>query len=461
MSLADEIINGTTYSVAKYLAHRPSEINEIDKYGFTPLIESAIVDNIDIAKLLIEHGADINQQDATGGTALHWTVENNNLEFCELLLKHKADPNASNISSQPVLAKALLRQQQPLKQLLYKHGADLKFAQDFINTKLLGHRFELRGYVDIVDHLGRFVEINFEGFFLEFTLGIIRHSLVEFRHNFAAKHLRKHFDRLQHIIDALTVAEKLIQYQQYRVDISKFQQEINHLLRFDLLLIPVAFEGHAITFIKYHDLLAKCDRGEASKTNDSVAFFHVNNPYALTSDFIKNLIYKKQSSNFINMQLPQQLALSQLTQLLVESQISGNCSWANVEACVPAMMFLLMLNEQHDLDRLVKHKMAAMSLYNQWREWDKDRALHQCIISMKDASKQRRHSKAHILGAILFQRCDYTVAKDVERAKRILAILMLTEYQYVIDSYLRVYYRKQRTEAGENLVQLLKICGYQ
>ena len=111
-----------------------------------------------------------------------------------MLLAHGADPNAYTLTGDPVLVKPLLRRQSRLKQLLIRSGANIDFAQDYINTKLLGHRFELVGYADIVDHQQRFIEVDFEGFILEFTIGIILNSLQEYRNNFSARHLRGFFD---------------------------------------------------------------------------------------------------------------------------------------------------------------------------------------------------------------------------------------------------------------------------
>ena len=68
-----------------------------------------------------------------------------------------------------------------------RFGADPEFALDYINTKLLGHRYELRGYADIVDQEGRFTELSYEGFILEFTLDVVRQSLADFKNNYAAR----------------------------------------------------------------------------------------------------------------------------------------------------------------------------------------------------------------------------------------------------------------------------------
>ena len=130
---------------------RIADIDFLDEYGYTPLIQTAIVNNVEMAKLLVEHGVDVNMADLTGRAALHWAIDNENIELTTLLLENKADPNIYTIASQPVLVKPILRNNNELKFLLCRFDADATFANDYINTKLLGHRFELKGFVDIVD----------------------------------------------------------------------------------------------------------------------------------------------------------------------------------------------------------------------------------------------------------------------------------------------------------------------
>ena len=163
-SFADAILFSPIEVVQSQLQHIHA-INQIDEYGFTPLIEAIIAGRLDVGELLIKHGADVHEPDLTLSTPLHWAVENNHPGFVKLLLEHKADPNTYNAAHQPALVKALLRDQHIIKKLLYQHGADLNFGQDYINTKLLGHRFELAEQVDIVDARGKFIELAFAGFF--------------------------------------------------------------------------------------------------------------------------------------------------------------------------------------------------------------------------------------------------------------------------------------------------------
>lgn len=457
-SLADAILQEDMRNVQAFL--RYENPNQIDEYGFTPLIEAAIVENIAICKLLLAHGADPNQQDVTGGTPLHWAAENDNIEMINLLLKHGADPNSYNIAGQPVLVMPTLRRQSKLRKILVRAGADEIFAQDYINTKLLGHVFELIGTANIIDPNNQFVEVDFEGFYLEITIGLIADSLVQFQNHFAARQLRRYSGLSQFIVDVLQRASQLIKFQQYRVDIENHRSMINALITQEPLLIPVGYEGHAITFIKYGDLWGKCDRREDSRLYDNVMFYRMQNPEAVTVEFVKHIIYQKQSTEFINQELDQILGLVPFTELKVEAQISGNCSWANVEAAIPALFFLTLVQLNKDASAYPHFKTLALNYFHRWREWNKDRALHYCIQSYERGDAIRKASKAEILAAILFQRCQSHDAKDRQRIEMILGLLMNSPYAYILKNYLRVYYYESPSEEGKRFAELLKQYDY-
>jgi hypothetical protein len=459
LSLADAIIEEDMNSVRQF-ARYGVDVNQIDEYGFTPLIEAAIVDNFEISQYLLEQGANPNQQDVTGGTALHWAAENNNLNLCKLLLKYHADPNAYNLAGQPVLVMPTLRHQQELKQLLLNAGADQVFAQDYINTKLLGHVFELVGPATIVDPNNNYVEVDFEGFFLEVTIGLISDSLAQFQNHFAARKLRRYSGIANLIVQCMQRAGQLIKYQQYRVDLRKVNTRIDALISQDPIIIPVGYEGHAITFIKSGDIWVKCDRREDSRLYDNVMFYQVRNIENLTNEFIKSIIYVKQDDQFINKELDQILGLEPITELKVEAQVSGNCSWANVEATIPALFFLVLMQFNRDSQALAYYKTLALNFFHRWRDWNKERALQLCIKSFLDADSIRKASKAEILAAILFQRCDLDNRTDLERIETILAILINSPYNYILKNYLRVYYYDNYTPEGKRFADFLKEYGY-
>jgi hypothetical protein len=459
-TLAKQIIFGSLNNVANFI-QQGAELNVIDEYGYTPLIQTAIVDSVPKARLILEAGADINFTDLTGRTALHWAVDNNNIELSELLLKNDANPNAFTRASQPVLVMPLLRNQNAIKQLLYKYGADLNFAQDFINAKLLGHRFELEGRVDIVDNMGTFNEIEFEGFYLEFSLAIVAESLIDFRNNFGGKHLRNYFPKLQTIIYSLHNAAELIKYQHYLIDISDHEKKINILLDTSPLVIPVAYDGHAIAFIKYRDWFIRCDRGAYGRDHGTIIFYKIGQPHTLTKKLIKSLIYQRQEKQFIDEGLIQMLDLEPIGELPLPVQISGNCAWANVEAVVPTIMFILLSEEQRAKSNVTieEYKRRAFYFYEEWLEWDKNRALYFCINSFYQSNPARKASKAATLAAILFQQCQYTKPTDREKSEKMLPILTNPEYSYILKSYFKVFWPIKNNLQIKNLAEFLDEYG--
>ena len=92
-------------------------------------------------------------------------------------------------------------------------------------------------------------------------------------------------------------------------------------------------------------------------------------------------------------------------------------------------------------------------------EWDKDRAIDECIQRFYLATPQRKASIAAMLGGILFQACDYSKQGHLERAEKALKILTLPDYEYILKSYLDEYCVKRLTKRGNNLLKILDDCG--
>jgi ankyrin repeat protein len=147
---------------ARVLLDAGADVNQVSKYGWSPLLAATQNRNYQLAKFLIERGADVNRANKGGWTPLYLATDNrnleggdyptrtpdmNDLEFIKLLLDSGAEPNAQLIESTETRtvftnqwldeegATAFLRASQSgdveLMRLLLEHGADPK-----INTKL-------------------------------------------------------------------------------------------------------------------------------------------------------------------------------------------------------------------------------------------------------------------------------------------------------------------------------------
>ncbi len=459
MSLSDDIINDKD---AKAIAAIESgmNINYIDEYGFTPLIQAALCNKPKIAMLLLQHGAQVDAVDISGQTALHWAIDNNNYELTQALLDYKASPNSYTSHGQPALFNPILRNKGDLKNLLLSHGADMNFAQDYINAKLIGHRFELQGLSDIVNPDGVFLPIDLEGFFLEFTVGLIRESLEQFKNSFVANRLALPTQELNLISSMMNNAFELRKYKHYNIDVEQHLDEIRARLNHELLLLPVSFEGHAITFAKHKNMFAKCDRG-VSKMTAPIVIHRSKQLQAFDFDFYKYLLYDKKSRAEIEQGLPLRLALRPMVKIPIRHQITGNCSWANVEASVPTMLFMLLTHDEPTQATVKQTIREVMKFYVVWKEWDKDRALENCMRGFDDMNPKRRKAKASLLGAVLFQACNFTKTRDVKRARKIMDILIRPEYHFVLRSYVTVFLKsgkgKGRARAFHKLLDALGV----
>ena len=453
MTIANDIISRRNPDFELYV--REGELlDDIDEYGFTPLIETVITRQKPIAELLIARGVDVNKPDVTGRTALHWAVDNHDIELSRLLLEHGANPNAYTNAGLSVLVYPVLRGQDTLKHLLYQHGAKLDFALDFIYAKLLGHRFELQGDVDIVNAEGAFIELDYEGFILEFTVAVVMDSLRRFTSSYSTRHLRNYFPKVHNIIDAFAVADELLQLQHH---VSLTEAHFSHLvelIKTPILILPAASRGHALCFIRYQQWWAKIDRGENSLKEGSVNIYRITRPEAINVNFVQEFLYKKQDRRYFHHVINQQLGLTPFAQLPISSQISGNCSWANVQAIIPVAYVLQQLTAvpQTSFDE-------SITLYHEWVEWDKDRALDECVQRFYLANPVRKASYASMLAAVLFHACDDGKSHHVKRAEKILTILTLPDYYYILQSYLDTYCIKRFTRKGNNLLKLLDNCG--
>ncbi|MBA3535077.1 MAG: ankyrin repeat domain-containing protein [Tatlockia sp.] len=456
MTIADDIISCRMPDFDHYLQEGEETLDDIDDYGFTPLIECAITRQINIAEQLLIRGANVNKPDVTGRTPLHWAVDNNELELTRLFLENGANPNAYTRTGLSVLVYPVLRGQDNLKHLLYQYGAKLDFALDFINGKLLGHRYELKGYSDIINGKGEFVELDYEGFILEFTVAVVKDSIRRFISSYSTRNLREHFPYLHTIMDAFAVAAELLKLQ-HNVHLTDMNlAQIGALIKNDLLILPAASRGHALGFVRYKNWWAKIDRGENSLSEGTVNIYRITRPEAIDVKFLQQFLYKKQSRRYFHQTINKQLGLEAVLKMPVKPQITGNCSWANIQAIVPVAYLIQQLSSSSLTDLTSD---TAMELYDIWVEWDKDRALDECIHRFYLATPSRQASFAAMLGAVLFQSSDYSIPHHVERAEKMLTILTLPDYYYVLHSYLEAYCVKRLTRRGNNLLKLLDDCG--
>lgn len=456
--LSETILYGNLTEVQQQL-QQTSDLNYLDVYGYTPLIEAAILNDYQKSAALLAAGADPNLRDLTGRSALHWAVNNNNFELTKKLLECKADPNAYHQGGEPILAMPLLRHQPDIKKTLVAHQASLSFAQHYIYAKLIGHRFELMGSVDIPDATGTFVEIDYEGFYLECCLDLIANSLQQFKTNFAARVLHDWFSPLHTISTALTHARELLRFDHYLIKAVDHVKDIEPLLQRDPLIIPIQQSGHGATIVKHKNLLAICDRSnEAPFTDNHLPIFYINKPYNLTSKLWIDIVYRKQKNlSAMYERLSKLLGLHVVNTLPIHKQRVGNCGWANVEAVLPLLYYMLQTN--HTDNTLGDQDLVTDSLeiFQRWQHWDKRRALHLVLEAFQKSPRSQQLGLAALLAGVVFQRYNANDKENRGYAIKIIQTLKKHNCHFIWDSYLQYYVQQRKTAAGENLLALLKL----
>jgi len=93
--LAEEAESGDETSVCSWL-EEGYDPDELDSYGYTPLLNAASLGRYNAVNELIKNGADVNKRGPYGYTALHAAAQNGHRDVVSLLLSNGAQINAQN-----------------------------------------------------------------------------------------------------------------------------------------------------------------------------------------------------------------------------------------------------------------------------------------------------------------------------------------------------------------------------
>lgn len=123
-SLSEEAECGTPASLTEWL-RLGSDPNEIDAYGYTPLVNCSLRGCLKSAKILINNGADINMKAMHGYSPLHASAQNGYTELAELLIDNGADTEVKNDDGDTPLMLAIRSEHTSVVDLLCKRGCNM------------------------------------------------------------------------------------------------------------------------------------------------------------------------------------------------------------------------------------------------------------------------------------------------------------------------------------------------
>ena len=73
-----------------------ADINAPDAYGYTPLMNAAMLGRLDVVRALIDSGANVQKKGQFGYTALHAAAQGGHLEVVQALVNYGASVNCKN-----------------------------------------------------------------------------------------------------------------------------------------------------------------------------------------------------------------------------------------------------------------------------------------------------------------------------------------------------------------------------
>ena len=103
-----------------------ADVNHVDKYGHSVLVQAIRRGNLEITSALIAHGADVNHVDKYGDSVLAQAIRRGNLEITNTLIAHGADVNHVDKYGDSVLVQAICRGNLEITSALIAHGANVK-----------------------------------------------------------------------------------------------------------------------------------------------------------------------------------------------------------------------------------------------------------------------------------------------------------------------------------------------
>ena len=78
------------------LSYLGADINAPDAYGYTPLMNAAMLGRLDVVRALIDSGANVQKKGQFGYTALHAAAQGGHLEVVQALVNYGASVNCKN-----------------------------------------------------------------------------------------------------------------------------------------------------------------------------------------------------------------------------------------------------------------------------------------------------------------------------------------------------------------------------
>lgn len=126
-SLAEEAECGDETAVFSWIKDGVDP-DEVDAYGYTPLLNAAALGRINAVVELIGNGANVNKKGPFGFTPLHAAAQNGHREVVSILLKNGSDINAQNEDMDTPMHLALRTHRIEIVYMLCRQGGNTRIV---------------------------------------------------------------------------------------------------------------------------------------------------------------------------------------------------------------------------------------------------------------------------------------------------------------------------------------------
>ncbi len=123
--------------IVKILLDNGADVNSVNDFGWTPLMEATSRNNLDVIKMLVDNGANINAADNQFYTCLMKAVSQGNLPIVKFFLEKQVEVNALNTYQESALLLSVASGNAYITKALLDKDAEVNVADSKANTPLM------------------------------------------------------------------------------------------------------------------------------------------------------------------------------------------------------------------------------------------------------------------------------------------------------------------------------------
>lgn len=356
-----KVVGSGSHAKVQGLILKNEDINEIDLDQWTPLTLAVERGDIKMIQLLIDNKANVDHPNGNGLTPLNIAVRNGDEQLAAFLIKGcGANPNALNGKKKSNFTVAFEHHQLKMVDLLAGFGFDFdipdgsgqlplsmchwsnrtdwglhlindlkvdkELNDEVIRRVMLAHAWNIGGKTQFTNKAGKKFTIPLEGLP---DLGGVQ-MLRQFLPSFLARN--PHFTAAEKrcLLEAVTPASNMT-----------YPSMIAHLQSGKPLLIfgGSNVEEHSVVFGLWESHFFSCNRGFGSTKTEEIKIYEINRKI-ISPLLLEELSKPYESINELNAMIKKIGAVLQ-GDLGLPSQTVGNCVWANAEASIAALFFIM------------------------------------------------------------------------------------------------------------------------